>query len=613
MNFARPELLWLFTLFVPVLIWGIRGRLRRRRDWQALAQRGRVSRQGTLALVGSIACLIVALAQPRWGSGGSGTLPPGHDVVLIVDVSRSMAAQDAVPYRLAAAIEVAESLVRALAPKPTDRVGLVGFAGRGVLFCPLTENLGAVLDALHRLRPGAVRPGGTDLGAALDAAMDAVKLEEHAQGRAFVVLSDGEDHPGRWASRLDRLRQNDIVVHTIAIGDPERGQSLTDEKTSQPLVYRGQPVISQRSDLALEAIARETGGTLVKLGLASGDLGSLYQTKIEPLARQRREASRLADRVERFPLLLFAALTLLVAGCMPAGRGWSWTWRWMWGWRPPARGFVLGGLVAALAGMATGAAQAPPTSQGETAAEALRRGTAAYDGGKTTDALPAFEAAILRAPKLAVPRYNAAATLFRLERYAEARQRYLEARERAGNVLRVKIDYALGNTALMQGDIAAAIAHYDECLASTDRRANLDQVRSDAAINRQFALEQSQALAFPQGMNSDQQSPSQRPDGRGSRNPSKPGDTSPDGQSEADPGGGGGNPDADSQGDPEHPALRRRRMRGAGGTGSSSAGARGDSPDDRLDAALENIRAAENRRLAEEPPPDAPAEDGKDW
>ena len=132
----------------------------------------------------------------------------------MIDVSRSMGAEDAVPNRLAVAIELAESLVKALGRDPSNRAAVVAFAGRGVLRCPLTENLGAVLDALHRLQPGSVQPGGTNLGAALDAAIDAVAVDpqEHAQGRAVIVFSDGEDHAKRWSSRLERLRQKDIIV-----------------------------------------------------------------------------------------------------------------------------------------------------------------------------------------------------------------------------------------------------------------------------------------------------------------------------------------------------------------------------------------------------------------
>src|SRR6185437_9839580 len=118
--------------------------------------------------LGAMVCLVLALAQPRWGRSAIGPMPPGHDVILAVDVSRSMAAEDAVPDRLGLAVEAAESLLKALGRERGTRVGLVAFAGRGVLRCPLTENLGAVVDALDRLRPGDVRPGGTNLGAALD-------------------------------------------------------------------------------------------------------------------------------------------------------------------------------------------------------------------------------------------------------------------------------------------------------------------------------------------------------------------------------------------------------------------------------------------------------------
>ena len=196
-----------------------------------------------------------------------------------------MAAEDAVPNRLAVAIESAESLVNALFEEPSNRAAVVAFAGRGVLYYPLTENLGAVLDALHRLRPGLVRPGGTDLGAALDVALEAVDPQEHAQGRAIVVFSDGEDLADRWSSQIERLRQHDVVVHAVAIGDADQSHLIPSGKDAQPLSYlrrSGRNVRIKRRG----SVARQTGGILVPLGLASVDLGPLYQTKIEPAARR---------------------------------------------------------------------------------------------------------------------------------------------------------------------------------------------------------------------------------------------------------------------------------------------------------------------------------------
>jgi Ca-activated chloride channel family protein len=611
MSFVHPERLWLLTLVLPLSIWAIRGVRLRRAGWRLLAQRGRPPREGALRVLACAACLIVALAQPRWGRRPASPLSPGHDVVLMIDASRSMAAEDAVPSRLAVAVEAAESLVNALSRDPANRAAVVAFAGRGVLRCPLTENWGAVLSALHRLRPGAVQPGGTDLGAALDAALDALTVDEHAQGRAAVLFSDGEDHADRWGSRIERLRARNLVVHTVAIGDAEVGHAVPGEKPSQPLRYHGEPVLSRRSDAALEAIARQTGGVILRFGLASGDLGTLYQTGIEPAARARRESSHVANQAEQFPLLVFAALVLLMAGCWPPVRGWSWPWT--RSWRISLRSAHLFATLIPVAGLALGAGESPSSSRAESAADAIHRGQAAYDAGLLDEALSAFESVMARAPRSAVARYNAAAASFQLRRYAQARQLYLEARRRASVSLRTKIDYALGNTALALGDIPAAISSYDACLASTEKGAALDAVRLDAAINRRFALEQARSLAISQDQTSGEQPKSERPNRR--RNPdrrSSDDDQSPDESPESNPGQGGTGPDPGGEGG-QPPANRRRLGGGAGSGRSAPPGARGDSAEDRLDAALQQIRAAANRRLPDEPPADSETGDRKDW
>jgi Ca-activated chloride channel homolog len=616
MNFAHPERLWLLTLLLPLLIWTIRGRWRRRKSWQALAQRGRPSRDGTPGIAASIACLIIALAQPRWGNLPAGALPPGHDLVFMIDVSRSMGAEDAVPNRLAVALELAEGLVRRLGQDPSNRAAVVAFAGRGVLRCPLTENLGAVLDAIRRLQPGSVKPDGTDLGAALDAAIEALAVDprEHAQGRAVIVFSDGEDHADRWSSRLERLRQQDIVVHAVAIGDADQGHPVPADKTAQPLLFEGKKVLSKRFDTALEAIARGTGGAVVKFGLASGDLGNLYKSKIEPLARSRRDASRLADRAERFPLLLLTAFVFLLLGYLPAGRGWNWSWRGTWGWRRSLKSLGPTSLLFALAVLGTGAIDVPQKIAAESAESAVARGKAAYEKGRFEEASAAFEAAMQRAPKSVVARYNAAATLFQLKEYTRARERYLEARQGADASLRTKIDYALGNTALALGEIAAAIRSYDDCIDSTSRGNALDIVRQDAEINRRFAVEQAQAPAIAEGQNPDDPSQGPRQNGRRGANPRQSGeDSSTDGQAEPGTGSSGTSPDADDQDERNRPPSRRRRTGGAGGSGRTSQGNRGDTPDDRLDAALEHIREAETRRLPDDLPPESPTAVRKDW
>ena len=640
-SFVHPERLWLLAGLGLLSLWMVRGALRRRRDWASLAQRGRAPRDGTFWLLTSAFFLVIAIAQPRWGRLGS-PRSPGHDVVLMIDVSRSMGAEDAVPNRLAVAVESAEKLVDALAPEPANRVSVVAFSGRGVRRCPLTENLGAVVDTLHRLRPGVVQPGGTDLGAGLDAALEAMGTDEHSEGQAIVVFSDGEDLADQWRSRLDRLRERRVVVHAVTIGDAEKGHTIPVPSgaggVEKPLVYRGEPVLSRRSDTSLEAIAQETGGMLIRLGLASTDLGTLYRTRIEPAARRHREFLRISDLTDQFSLFLGAALTCLLAGCWSPSRGWA--WRDAWAWRTSAKSLGRVSLAIGLGVVICGAGRPPglwskagswwepiviladnpgpriSTDADTNSASALvDRGRAFYEAGQFAEALKAFDAAARLAPNAAVPHYNAAAVAFRVGQFDSARKRYLDALPLADAALRTKIEFAMGNTALALGDIPAAIAAYDACIASTARGTGLDLVRKDAVINREFAYKQAQSPAMPQGEGSDEPSSSQRRERKKSSDRRSGNDPRSEDAPDTGPSSGGSGPEDDPErsADRNRPHRKRRRAGDAGGSQSIPPDATGETPEDRLDSALANIRNAQSRRISEEQPPTKSNDDQRDW
>ncbi len=208
---------------------------------------------------------------------------------------------------------------------------------------------------------------------------------------------------------------------------------------------------------------------VLPIGLAAADMSGLYEAKIAPAARQVRHATHPPERAEDYGLFVLAALMTLSMGAKP---------------RASRRSARRWGLVASVGFLlVVGAGPA-----GESPRRMIERGRAAYEARQYAEALAAFEAAAEAVPAAAVPRYDAGATLFAFGRFDEAAGRYRQAHDLGDAAVRIKADYALGNALLMADDAEAAIAAYDDCLGSTRRSRDLDAVRRDAAINREYAL-----------------------------------------------------------------------------------------------------------------------------
>ncbi len=568
MDLSQPGWLWLLIPWLLMLAWAIRGRRRRLAHWKAMGQGGRPPGDGAVGGVLAAFLLIVALSQPRWGRDPESALPAGRDIVLLIDVSRSMGAEDAVPNRLGVAIESARGLIEAMAKEEGDRVAVVAFAGAGAVRCGLTENLGAAIEIVRRLRVGTVQPGGTDLGSALGVAMGAFDDRDRAEGRMAVIFTDGEDHPGGWREMVGPLRDAGVIVNAVAIGDAEKGQPVPSGDGASVMSHDGRPVASKRSDEALDALARATGGMVLPVGLAAADMKGLYESKIAPAARRVRYATHPPERAERYGVFVLAALMVLSIGAKP---------------RASRRSARRWGMVATLGlMMVVGAGPG-----GDSPRRMIERGRAAYGVRQYAEALAAFDLAAEAAPHSPVPRFDAGATLFALGRYDEAAGRYRQARDLGDAAIRIKVDYALGNALLMADDPEAAIRHYDDCLASTRRSPALDAIRRDAAINREYAAKRLEEKAAEHEPGPDEEKPQDRP---------RPEPKAPP------PGGNGEGPDGEG---PRGPG-------GAGGSEPDARKAEGPSPEQRLDDALEQIREALEHRLPEIPTR-APSQDGKDW
>jgi Ca-activated chloride channel family protein len=286
-------------------------------------QRRRVIRMGLVAT--AVVMLVVALAGPMWGFRWEEVRREGIDLIVALDTSRSMLATDVKPNRLARAKLAVQDLLGELRG---DRVGLVAFAGTAFVQCPLTLDYGVFAQSLEAIDVGIIPRGGTSLGAAIDAGLEAF---EGRQGnhQALVLITDGEDHEGTVKDAVKRAAERGVKVYTVGIGTGD-GELIPLEAGGFLKDRRGQVVKSRLDEETLKQVAVDTGGVYLHAAGASLGLTELYRDYIASLEK-RELASTLERRFEhRFQLPLALAVALLLVEPLigerrlPARARWSW-------------------------------------------------------------------------------------------------------------------------------------------------------------------------------------------------------------------------------------------------------------------------------------------------
>ncbi|MHC4208736.1 MAG: vWA domain-containing protein [Planctomycetota bacterium] len=266
---------------------------------------------GAVLVVLALVALVGALLDPRWGITYRQVQQRGIDLVVILDVSRSMLAEDARPNRLDRARQHIGDLVDRLGG---DRVALVTAAGSAELKCPLTVDRGAFRLALATAMPDAAPRGGSLLGDALRLAGGAF-TDEIPDHKAVIVFTDGEDHGSYPLEAARRLHETlSVPVFTVGIGDSHEGARIpiAVEGRRVYLTYDGQEVWSKMNAAVLRDIALATGGAYVPLGTGTVDMGRIYAERIEPIARREYEATTVKQHHPRYQWFAGLALLLLV-------------------------------------------------------------------------------------------------------------------------------------------------------------------------------------------------------------------------------------------------------------------------------------------------------------
>ena len=356
------------------------------------------------------------------------------DVVVCLDVSRSMLAKDVSPDRLTRA----RAEIRALAETAKgDRLGLVVFAGEARVLVPLTRDLRSFAELADQADPTSVRRGGTDLGAALEAARAAFAGREGA-AQAVVVLTDGEDLEGRGLAAARELRDRGVPVHAVGFGTPLGSKIAVPTEAGEAFLRdrAGTEVVSALDAGTLRRLAESTGGTYVDAAARPRPLVDLYLDRILPTARAVLAAEGRPRREDRYQGPLLAALLLWSAGLAlsdrrrrrvprPADRA---------AWRPAT---AIGLLAILLVGC-----------------DETRSGRTAYREGRTQDAFAAFDARVKADPEGASPEllYDRAVAALRLGQPVEALASAELAAKKGGAAFEARRDFVRGSLAWAQSE-----------------------------------------------------------------------------------------------------------------------------------------------------------------
>ena len=315
MRFANPIFL-ILTALVPVAgIWWAFLKARRekalRRISLAVPKSSSAGLQMALIVVG-LALALFAAARPQWGKTTELTVGRARNVVVAIDVSRSMLAQDVRPNRLERAKADVADLIDSL---EGDRCALVAFRRTGIVICPLTTDHGYLRGALEQLSPESAPRGETDLGSAIRAALDALDpaADDH---NAIILISDGGDLRGAALANAELAKKRGIPIFTVGIGDPKRGAPIPDASGRGDQKFKGETVKVKLEETALKAIAEASRGRYVPLataGTAETTLGAIYRRFLRQVAvkEQNEEAERAA---ERYQVFLVPGLVLLIIG-----------------------------------------------------------------------------------------------------------------------------------------------------------------------------------------------------------------------------------------------------------------------------------------------------------
>lgn len=319
-NLSQLNWLWLVAACVATAVFAAVAR-RRARSLFATANlldrlcpaKGTARRVASAVLVtAAMALLVVALVDIRWGRVTQEVPQKGIEVMFVLDVSRSMLAEDAAPNRLERAKQQIKDTVDEMAG---DRVGLFVFAGDTRQQIPLTTHYDDFKHALDEVGPQNVRRGGSRLGEAIEAASHAFLTKSNAH-KAMIVFTDGEDQESEPVAAAKRAHQDlGVRIFTVGLGDMETGARIPTHtgKQSDYLTHDGDQVWSKLHGDILRQVATESDGAYIPAGTKQVNMADVYHRYIAGVEQQEFETAKISQYQPRFQWFVGASLLLVLA------------------------------------------------------------------------------------------------------------------------------------------------------------------------------------------------------------------------------------------------------------------------------------------------------------
>ncbi len=454
-----------------------------------------------LLLLG-LALAIVALAKPRYGYNYEEVRRKGLDLIMAVDTSRSMLANDVPPNRLQRVKLSAQDLINELRG---DRVGLIAFAGRAFLQAPLTIDYDAAVTALNELDTEIIPEGGTNISEAISLAVKT--FGKSAIGnRALIIFTDGEELAGEAGKAAQEAAEAGVRIFTIGVGTPEGSLiPLSDQTGGTGFVKdpSGQVVKSKLDENRLREIAETTGGMFLPLGNGPATMRKLYEDGLSKMQAGEIDTKMSRQPIERYQWPLGAALLALAASLLVSERKRA---RRKQTPLPAKKKPALAAVAVLLSTAALAQAAAP--------------GLDAYRQEQYGKAYEQFQQTLQKHPDSRATdkiQFDAGAAAYKMKDYSKALQSFSQALLSPNPQLQSRSHYNLGNTLYQRGetqkspdeklqDWTNALQHYEQTL-------KLDPENKEAKENREFVQNKIEELKKQQEQQpSPTPSPSPSPD-----------------------------------------------------------------------------------------------------